>query len=82
VPTKALVHHSGKRPANDSTQERYERAVGDVQAPTALFRGGNFDALNGADTVTVVTGRATFIDRTPSASERAVIVSRSTPRSS
>jgi pyruvate/2-oxoglutarate dehydrogenase complex dihydrolipoamide dehydrogenase (E3) component len=62
VPTKALVHHSGKRRVNDSAQEWYERAVGDVQALTTLFRGGNFDALNGADTVTVVTGRAAFID--------------------
>ncbi|GII33992.1 FAD-dependent oxidoreductase [Planotetraspora mira] len=62
VPTKALVHHSGKRRAGDSPQEWYERAVGSVQALTALFRGGNYDALNDADTVTVVTGRAAFVD--------------------
>ena len=29
---------------------------------TTFFRSGNFDALNGADTVTVVTGRAAFLD--------------------
>jgi pyruvate/2-oxoglutarate dehydrogenase complex dihydrolipoamide dehydrogenase (E3) component len=56
VPTKALVHHSGKRRATDPAQEWYEHAVEEVQALTSLFRGGNFDALNGADTVTVVTG--------------------------
>src|SRR5882757_149201 len=60
VPTKALVHHSRKRRADDPAQEWYERSVTDVQALTTLFRGGNYDALNGADTVTVVTGRATF----------------------
>ncbi|GAA4573580.1 FAD-dependent oxidoreductase [Planotetraspora kaengkrachanensis] len=62
VPTKALVHHSGRRRADDSPQEWYERAVGNVQALTTLFRGGNYDALNDADTVTVVTGRAAFVD--------------------
>lgn len=62
VPTKALVHHSGKRRATDSRQEFYERAVGEVQALTSSFRAGNYEALNGADTVTVVTGRARFVD--------------------
>ncbi|GAA1268113.1 pyridine nucleotide-disulfide oxidoreductase [Planotetraspora silvatica] len=62
VPTKALVHHSGKRRADDSPQEWYERAVGSVQALTTLFRGSNHDAMNDADTVTVVTGRAAFVD--------------------
>jgi pyruvate/2-oxoglutarate dehydrogenase complex dihydrolipoamide dehydrogenase (E3) component len=60
VPTKALVHHSGKRRPGDSPQEVYERAVADVQALTALFRKGNFEAMNGPDTATVVTGRAVF----------------------
>jgi pyruvate/2-oxoglutarate dehydrogenase complex dihydrolipoamide dehydrogenase (E3) component len=62
VPTKALVHHSRKRRADDPAQEWYQRSVTDVQTLTTLFRGGNYDALNGADTVTVVTGRATFTD--------------------
>jgi probable pyridine nucleotide-disulfide oxidoreductase len=62
VPTKALVHHSGKRRPDDDAQAVYERAVGDVQALTTLFRGGNFAALNDADTVTVITGRAAFLD--------------------
>jgi pyruvate/2-oxoglutarate dehydrogenase complex dihydrolipoamide dehydrogenase (E3) component len=77
VPTKALVHHSGKRRATDPAQEWYEHAVEEVQALTSLFRGGNFDALNGADTVTVVTGRAAFVDphtvEVGSGSERLVV---------
>ena len=62
VPTKALVHHSGKRRSGDSVKDFYERSVEHVQALTSLFRSGNFDALNNADTVTVVTGRAAFVD--------------------
>ncbi|MCQ4083772.1 FAD-dependent oxidoreductase [Streptomyces sp. RB6PN25] len=62
VPTKALVHHSRKRRPEDSPQEWYERSVGEVQALTKLFRGGNYDGLNGMDTVTVVTGKAAFTD--------------------
>ncbi|MFF7190399.1 FAD-dependent oxidoreductase [Streptomyces sp. NPDC008222] len=62
VPTKALVHHSRKRRPDDTAQEWYERSVGQVQALTSLFRAGNYDGLNGMDTVTVVTGRATFTD--------------------
>jgi pyruvate/2-oxoglutarate dehydrogenase complex dihydrolipoamide dehydrogenase (E3) component len=62
VPTKALVHHSRKRRQADSAQEFYAHAVEDVQALTTLFRGGNYESLNGADTVTVVTGKATFTD--------------------
>nr|WP_282190077.1 FAD-dependent oxidoreductase [Streptomyces sp. S1D4-11] len=62
VPTKALVHHSGKRRTGDTPQDWYERSVSRVQALTSLFRAGNYDGLNGMDTVTVVTGRATFTD--------------------
>ena len=62
VPTKALVHHSRQRRAGDSVHDWYERSVGHVQALTSTFRAGNYEALNGADTVTVVTGHATFLD--------------------
>jgi probable pyridine nucleotide-disulfide oxidoreductase len=62
VPTKALVHHSGKRRSGDSVKDFYERSVGHVEALTSLFRSGNYDALNNADTITVITGRATFVD--------------------
>ncbi|WP_433166976.1 FAD-dependent oxidoreductase [Kribbella sp. CA-247076] len=62
VPTKALVHHSGKRRPDDSPQEWFEHAVGEVQALTSTFRAGNYEALNGADTITVITGEARFTD--------------------
>jgi pyruvate/2-oxoglutarate dehydrogenase complex dihydrolipoamide dehydrogenase (E3) component len=62
VPTKALVHHSGKRRPDDSPQEWFEHAVGQVQELTARFRAGNYDSLNNADTVTVITGTASFVD--------------------
>ncbi|MEU7911652.1 FAD-dependent oxidoreductase [Microbispora bryophytorum] len=62
VPTKALVHHAGKPRLSDSPQEHYEHAVREVQALTSTFRAGNFDSLNSADNVTVVTGHAAFID--------------------
>lgn len=62
VPTKALLHQSGKRGPHEQPQQWYASSVGEVQALTALLRAGNFDALNGADTVTLVTGHATFLD--------------------
>ncbi|MFB9679045.1 FAD-dependent oxidoreductase [Streptosporangium vulgare] len=62
VPTKALVHHAGKRRGSDPPQEWYERSVEEVQALTALFRRGNYEAMNDAETVTLVTGQATFVD--------------------
>jgi pyruvate/2-oxoglutarate dehydrogenase complex dihydrolipoamide dehydrogenase (E3) component len=62
VPTKALVHHSRKRRPTDVPQEWYEQTVHEVQAVREMMRQGNFDALNNADTVTVVTGQAVFRD--------------------
>ncbi len=62
VPTKALVHRSNNRRPSDPPQEWYERAVGEVHAMTSLFRKGNFDALDGLDTATVITGHAEFVD--------------------
>ncbi len=62
VPTKALVHRSGKRRTNDPPQEWFERAVGEVQAITSAFRAGNFEALDGAETTTLITGEASFVD--------------------
>lgn len=62
VPTKALVHQANKRRPEDSLQDWYERSVGEVQALTSLFRAGNYEGLNGMDTVRVVTGNARFED--------------------
>lgn len=63
VPTKMLVHLSQQRRPEDVPQEWYERSVDSVQALTSLFRDGNYQALNNADTVTVVTGHAEFLDQ-------------------
>jgi pyruvate/2-oxoglutarate dehydrogenase complex dihydrolipoamide dehydrogenase (E3) component len=62
VPSKGLVHHSGERRATDPPQEYYARAVGKVQAVREMMRISNFEALSSLDSVTVVTGRAVFID--------------------
>jgi pyruvate/2-oxoglutarate dehydrogenase complex dihydrolipoamide dehydrogenase (E3) component len=62
VPTKMLVHHSGKRRPDDSPQEWFEHAIGEVRQLTSTFRAGNYDALNNADTITVLTGAAAFVD--------------------
>ncbi|MFD7947412.1 FAD-dependent oxidoreductase, partial [Streptomyces sp. NPDC059744] len=62
VPTKALVHHAGKRRPEDVAQEWYERSVTKVQAVTKMMRDGNYEGLNGMETVTVLTGQAAFFD--------------------
>ncbi len=62
VPTKQLVHHSANRRPDDSPQEWFEHAIGQVQSLTSAFRAGNYDALNGADTITLITGAASFVD--------------------
>nr|WTB28998.1 FAD-dependent oxidoreductase [Streptomyces sp. NBC_00830] len=62
VPTKALVHHASERRPEDSAQEWYERSVTKVQAVTKMMRDGNYEGLNGMETVTVLTGQAAFVD--------------------
>ncbi len=62
VLTKALVHHAGKRRPEDAAQEWYERSVTKVQAVTKMMRDGNYEGLNGMETVTVLTGQAAFVD--------------------
>jgi pyruvate/2-oxoglutarate dehydrogenase complex dihydrolipoamide dehydrogenase (E3) component len=62
VPTKMLVHFSGQRRPGDTSQDWYEHAVNGVRDLTTAFRNGNFDALNSAETTTVITGRASFED--------------------
>lgn len=62
VPTKALVHHANKRRPEDPAQEWYERSVTKVQAVTKMMRDGNYEGLNGMETVTVLTGQAAFVD--------------------
>lgn len=62
VPTKALVHHAGKRRWTDPPDDFYGHAVEVVQEIRAFMRDRGYAALNGGATVTVVTGRAAFVD--------------------
>ncbi|WP_432889665.1 FAD-dependent oxidoreductase [Kribbella sp. CA-245084] len=62
VPTKQLVHHSSKRRPDDSAEEWFERSIAEVQALTSTFRAGNYNALNEAENITVLTGTASFVD--------------------
>ncbi|WP_394618679.1 dihydrolipoyl dehydrogenase family protein [Lentzea sp. JNUCC 0626] len=62
VPTKMLVHFSGARRISDDAQEYFANSVEGVRALTSAFRAGNFDALDGKDTATVLTGTAHFVD--------------------
>jgi pyruvate/2-oxoglutarate dehydrogenase complex dihydrolipoamide dehydrogenase (E3) component len=61
VPTKALVHDAESRRSGDAPKHWYARAVTRKADLTALLRGKNFDMLDVIDSVTVVTGRATFV---------------------
>ncbi|MGQ4424556.1 FAD-dependent oxidoreductase [Streptomyces violaceoruber] len=62
VPTKSLVHHSRKRRPEDDPQEWYERSVAKVQAVAKMMRDGNYEGLTSIESVTVITGQATFVD--------------------
>lgn len=62
VPTKMLVHYSNSRRLEDDAQAFFARSIAGVRALTSAFRAGNFDALDGKDTATVITGTARFVD--------------------
>jgi probable pyridine nucleotide-disulfide oxidoreductase len=62
VPTKALVHEAETRRGADDPRRWYTDAVGKVDALTTRLRGINFALLDTIDAVTVITGRAVFID--------------------
>jgi probable pyridine nucleotide-disulfide oxidoreductase len=64
VPTKALVHHADVRRPGDDRQSWYQDAIGAVTDLTTMMRGKNFQMLDTLDTVTVVTGKASFLDST------------------
>lgn len=55
VPTKALVHHAERG-------EQHRSAVVATQTLTEVMRGANLAMLDSIDTVTVITGRAAFLD--------------------
>jgi pyruvate/2-oxoglutarate dehydrogenase complex dihydrolipoamide dehydrogenase (E3) component len=62
VPTKALVHQAETRPNGDVAGQWYRKAVGGADDLTTFLREKNFQMLDVIDTVTMVTGRATFVD--------------------
>jgi pyruvate/2-oxoglutarate dehydrogenase complex dihydrolipoamide dehydrogenase (E3) component len=62
VPTKMLVHYSNSKRLEDEAQEFFANSIEGVRALTASFRAGNFEALDGKDTATVITGAARFVD--------------------
>ena len=62
IPTKMLVHYSNARRLEDEAQEFFANSIEGVRALTSALRAGNFAALNGKDTATVITGSAAFID--------------------
>jgi pyruvate/2-oxoglutarate dehydrogenase complex dihydrolipoamide dehydrogenase (E3) component len=64
VPTKALVHHADVRRPGDEQQSWYQDAIGAVTDMTTMMRGKNFQTLDTLDTVTVVTGKASFLGST------------------
>ncbi|MDQ1609618.1 MAG: putative pyridine nucleotide-disulfide oxidoreductase [Microbacteriaceae bacterium] len=62
VPTKALIHQAEQRREDYRPQEWYQNAVRSTEKLTTLMREKNFQMLDVIDSVTVITGRASFID--------------------
>jgi pyruvate/2-oxoglutarate dehydrogenase complex dihydrolipoamide dehydrogenase (E3) component len=62
VPTKMLVHLSNSKRIEDNAQQFFANSVAGVRELTSAFRAGNFEALDGKDTATVITGTASFVD--------------------
>ncbi|GAB2473787.1 reactive chlorine resistance oxidoreductase RclA [Promicromonospora xylanilytica] len=62
VPTKALVHDAEHGPDSVPGPTRYHRAAQRTEELTTMMRGKNFAMLDSRDSVTVVTGTATFAD--------------------
>jgi probable pyridine nucleotide-disulfide oxidoreductase len=62
IPTKALIHQAETRRADGSAEQWYRQAIGGADDLTTFLRQKNFQMLDTIDTVTVVTGRATFVD--------------------
>ena len=61
VPTKSLVHHA-ERPGSGSPHERHRKAVEQTRALTTALRGKNYAMLDALDSVTVIDGKAAFLD--------------------
>ena len=62
IPTKMLVHYSNSKRLEDAAQEFFASSIEGVRALTAAGRAANYNAIDGKDLATVITGRARFID--------------------
>ncbi|MDX3355405.1 FAD-dependent oxidoreductase [Streptomyces sp. ME01-24h] len=62
VPTKALIHHAHSRRPDDDPREALRAAVAKTATLTEALRDRNFSMLDDIDSVTVITGRARFLD--------------------
>jgi pyruvate/2-oxoglutarate dehydrogenase complex dihydrolipoamide dehydrogenase (E3) component len=62
VPTKSLVYQAEQLAATERGPEAYRHAVTIEHAVTATLRAENFAMLDGIASVTVITGRAHFVD--------------------
>nr|WP_235532566.1 FAD-dependent oxidoreductase [Nocardioides sp. Root140] len=62
VPTKALVHQAERRREGDDPQAWFTDAVAFRDTLIGKLRAKNFEMLDVVDTVTALTGRATFVD--------------------
>ncbi|WP_028933504.1 FAD-dependent oxidoreductase [Pseudonocardia spinosispora] len=61
VPTKSLVHHA-EHPGTGKPGERHRTAIEATRVLTTRLRTANFAMLDTIDSVTVITGRAAFLD--------------------
>ncbi|WP_235539037.1 FAD-dependent oxidoreductase [Nocardioides sp. Soil796] len=62
VPTKALVHQAEGRREGDDPQAWFTDAVAFRDTLIGKLRAKNYEMLDVVDTVTALTGRATFVD--------------------
>ncbi|MFF8593843.1 FAD-dependent oxidoreductase [Streptomyces sp. NPDC015220] len=62
VPTKALIHHAQSRRPGEEARDGLRTAVGATATLTEALRDRNFAMLDEIDSVTVITGRARFLD--------------------
>ncbi|GAB1340722.1 reactive chlorine resistance oxidoreductase RclA [Streptomyces sp. E-15] len=62
VPTKALIHHAQSRRPGEPAQDSLLAAVSATTTLTDALRDRNFAMLDDIDSVTVLTGRARFLD--------------------
>ena len=62
VPTKALIHHAQIRRPDDPPQDTLRAAVDATGALTRALRDQNLRMLDDMDSVTVITGKAHFLD--------------------